>query len=116
MLHPLPGSACAVWDGRFAKGETVSLCACAAGTVLQSRTEDGPRALPGCIHANPGRFTAWIGIFLFRSPRMEAQLYLLKPAPPGRKFKEDTQMERNPNQKTSLKKIFSTQNLSLIHI
>jgi len=63
MLHPLPGSACAVWDGRFAEGETVSLCACAAGTVLQSRTEDGPRALPGCIHANLGRFTAWIGIF-----------------------------------------------------
>ena len=68
-----------------------------------------------------------LAYFLFRSPRMEAQLYLLKPAPPGRKFKEDTQMERNPNQKTSLKKTFSTQNLvmmaaliaiqlSLIHI
>lgn len=45
---------------------------------------------------------------------MEAQLYLLKPAPPGRKFKEDTQMERNPNQKTSLKKTFSTQNLVMM--
>lgn len=32
----------------------------------------------------------------------------------GRKFKEDTQMERNPNQKTSLKKTFSTQNLVMM--
>ena len=44
---------------------------------------------------------------------MEALLYLLK-QPYRRNFKEDTQMERNPNQKSSLKKTFSTQNLVMM--